>query len=257
MTKQILLVASFAAAIINTACKKDQPFQNAAPKLVKMYPTNAPADPMILNYDAQGRLIEQSTSLLDYKFSYQKNQFSGSESDVNNGQYFSYSNGQLDFAGRLIQMDGTYTPNNGPVEQLKYSFDYDPSGHIMKLKWTNLTTGNVSEYDYTYAKENIVSVATFINSQLNYTLQFDYFDNLTNKVSLDVERTVFGFLTDKLTGKRSTNLVKEMKVVDNLNIVTTDYTYDYQLDANAYPVVRNTTNKLANTQWSTSYEYSK
>lgn len=244
------------AGTLFSSCKKN--LVTEAPKrLVKFFNSSVPAEATTFKYDTQGRLIDETSPYAGYKFAYTNNVFSGSYTDQNNNTPYVYSNGKLDKNGRLLQVDGLYTPQNGPSSSHKYVFTYDANGYLIKTTQTDITDNIVSEDTYTYNNGDLVSDINTYNGQPNYTMEYEYFDNLSNKLSMDINQTVFGFFSDGLTGKRSKDLLKEERSYDIQNVKQLDYIFQYKLDNDGFPVSYTAQNLVNNAQWGRGFEYNK
>ncbi|HMK24756.1 MAG TPA: DUF4595 domain-containing protein [Chitinophagaceae bacterium] len=260
-TKKIITYVFVAAGIFFSACRKENAVitATAAPKkLMKSYSTAVPAQATNYTYDSKGRLIEQGSFPRTAKFDYTNNVFSGTTADLNNYVYYTWSNGQLDNAGRLLQVDVLYTPKNGTPITFKYVFTYNPEGYLIKMKNTDLVYNDVFESDYNYTNGNLTSIVGIYNGQPSYRAEFDYYDNLVNKFTVDITWDLFSCYTDGLTGKLSKNLVKEKREYNGQNVIQSDNQFQYQLDSEGYPVSFTAQNLLiANYQWGITFEYNK
>jgi hypothetical protein len=258
------VTAILTAVIFMAGCKKENMQQPAPPpvpelprELVKLTYENSPATPYILKYDTKGRLTEYSNIYGSSKFDYTNNVFSATFINQNNFMYAEFHNGTLDNTGRLLEMDGVYHQANQPDSYTKYAFTYNATGYITKLTHTNLTSGNVSQDDYVYTNDNLTSDINTFNGQPNYRLDYTYYDDLPNKLTLDVHPEIINFYTDGLTGKRSKNLMKTEQNHNAQNLLVTSYLYTYDLDPLGYPVKLTLQGLIPNFTTSRTYEYNK
>ena len=259
-TRKIIAYVALSAGIFFTACQKDKdqipPPVTMPRQVVKYFDTSFPSNNIILKYDAQGRLIEQ-VSAYGYKYSYTGNIFGGVFTNQNNYNYFTWTNGTLDSKGRLLSVDGVATPLNGPLTNHKYAFTYNAEGYLVKVTHTNLATNNVSQDDYTYVNGNLVTDLNSFNGQPNYRIEYKYYDNLVNPFTVDIFQTIFGNITDAVTGKRSKNLIKQETVYTPQNVITLDEVYEWKLDNQGYPVYYTGKNLATNYAWAFGFEYDK
>ena len=257
-TKKTIAYVFLAAGIFISACSKEKMIAPETPRqLVKMYPPGYPASATNFKYDAKGRLIEQGMDFPVAVFDYTNNIFSATIVDQNKYVYYKWANGQIDNAGRILQFDGLYTPKNGPASDRKYSFTYNADGYLVKQTFTNLATNYEGVDTYIYSNGNLTAIHNSVNGQLNYRIEYDYYDNLPNKLSLDLNHDILGFVTDGLTGKRSKNLVKTKKVFSPQNVKTFHIEYQHQLDSQGYPLTYSVANVLNNIPVEMNFAYNK
>ena len=252
--------ALLAALLFMVSCKKekaDQPVVESPRQLVKITYSNDPGSPIGLKYDVKGRLVEYATPYSSSKLAYTNNVFSATFTNQNNFMYYEYQNGKLDNNGRLLEADGTYHQPNQPDTHYKIIFTYNADGYITRLTNTNLASGNVSQDDYTYTNDNLTSDINTYNGQPNYRLDYTYYDDLPNKLAVDVYPEILNFYTDGLTGKRSKNLVKTEQNHTAQNVLQTSYLYTHELDAQGYPVKFTIKGLIQNFENERIYEYNK
>ena len=257
-TKKTLAYVFLAAGIFISACSKEKTIAPEMPRqLVKMYPPAYPASAINFKYDTKGRLIEQGIDFPVAVFDYTNNIFSATIVDQNKYVYYKWSNGQIDNAGRILQLDGLYTPKNAPARDTKLIFMYNADGYIVKQTFTEPATNYEGVDTYTYSNGNLIAIHNLINGQLNYRIEFEYYDNLPNKLTLDLNKDILGYVTDGLTGKRSKNLVKAKRVFSPQNVKTLDNEFQYQLDSQGYPVKYSGVNLVNSQTWEMSFTYNK
>ena len=258
-TKKIIAYVCLAAVLFSSACKKENTIITESPKqLIKLHATGTPPSQVTnYTYDVKGRLIEQGNFPYTVKYDYANNVFSGTAADLNNYVYYTWSNGKMDNAGRLLEVDCLYTPKNSTPIPSKSIYTYNAEGYLIKMKNTDLLYNDISENDYNYTNGNLTSIVCTYNGQPSYRAEFEYHDNLVNKLTLDIMSNLFPYCTDGLTGKQSKNLVKEKREYNGQNVKQYDNLYQYQLDSDGYQVSLTGHNLLLNTQWGLTYEYNK
>ena len=250
-----MLLAGF--TITSCAKEKNPVINEEAKKLVKFYNADDLTNVMDLTYDNEGRLISQAGTFTSVEFIYSNGGLSGSAKQ-NGVVYFTFSNGKLDNAGRLTQVDALYEPpNNAPKTQYIWSYEYNTDGYLTKFTRNNTTNNSVSVENLTYQNGNLVKNENLFNGLPNYTTLYEYYDNVENKLKIDIAPALNNLYTDELTGKRSHNLVKSEKNYDAQNVMNIDRHYDYLLDNDGFPVSINITNALNNSHWNRTLVYDK
>ena len=261
-TKKLSACILLAAVIFVTACEKEkmiapQPAPETPRQLVKMSYPGIPTGVNNFKYDAKGRLIEQGADFPVAIFDYTNNIFSAMIFDHTKYQYDKWSNGKIDNAGRIIQFDGLYTPKNGPAKDRKYTFTYNADGYVVKQTFTEPATNYESVDIFTYSNNNLIAIHSSVNGQPAYRIEYDYYDNLPNKLSLDLNHDILGHVTDGLTGKRSKNLVKTRKIFSTQNVNTLHVEYQFQLDSQGYPLKYKSLSVLNNQPLEMDFTYNK
>src|SRR5262245_46140948 len=217
LTKKLIVCLS-AAMTIFSACRKDAvipPAPAPTPRLVTKVSSSATIA-TDLYYDGNYRLKGFGNNYYNYTFNYTNTDFTGIFSQ-NNYNYADWKNGKLDAAGRLLEADVIYKPQNFPQTIDKAVFTYNAEGYLIRRKQTD-PTNKVYQEDFIYTNGNLTSLVTTVDNQPNYRIEFTYYDSLPNKLNLDISRHWMGFYSDGFSGKRNKNLLKTEINYNALNV---------------------------------------
>jgi len=208
-------------------------------------------------YNQDGRLAEIVMNSVTHKFFYQPGQFTFQFLDQNGTHlYYDFQDGKLDAEGRLTGIKAIYKQNGLPDGITQYTLTYNADGQIEHLSGVSQSTGDTYEYKYSYVNGNLTELISNVNGALNYREEFTYYD-LPNKIELDMFDDIFVTESDRVTGKRSKQLRKTKRIYDHNNVVSLDYLYAYDMDADGFPVKQTLKNMKTNFESIYTYEYNK
>ena len=198
--------------LVMGACKKDQDDPStivdpiASKKLMGYTYENNQYNPGVIEYDAQGRVISfddgEDKSTITYNGNEVKiNEWRKSE----NREVYNFV-GTLNAQGNLVEGAGVSMYNQGIVQQLQCSFEYDASGYMTR-KIQNYNNGaNIYDYKYTYEGGNLTSFKVYVNDVYDYGGVWEY--NTTQKDRIELNWEQFG-PPNTFTGKTNKNLASK------------------------------------------------
>ena len=257
-----IVLLAIMAACFTVSCKKEQGIQSAPPPppeparlLVKITDPLSPGTPLNFKYDAAGRLTETQILNSVSKYSYANNIFHGQFFDHNSYLYCDYENGKLDNTGKLLEATRVIHDPVLPDQKDKDVYTYNAEGYITKWTRTYTATGEILSTDFMYTNGNLSTLVNSQNGQPYRRVEYTYYDNLLNKLTLDLEKNIANYITDAFTGKRSKNLMKTKMIYDAQNVKLTDNLYTYEVDAKGYPVKVKLKSQISNYEADQVYEY--
>jgi len=249
------------AACFTVSCKKDQSIQPIPTEptrhLIKITDPVSPGTPLNFKYDATGRLIENKILNTASKYSYTNNIFHGDFYDHNSYLYCEYQDGKLDNTGKILEATRVIHDPVQPDQKDKDVYSYNAEGYITRWARTYLATGQIQQEDFSYTNGNLSTIVYSLNGQPYRRVEFTYYDNLLNKITLDLEKNIANYISDAFTGKRSKNLMKTKTIYDGQNVKQTDNLYTYEMDAKGFPTKVKLKSLMSNYESEQVYEYDK
>lgn len=249
--KKILFVLS--AAIFFASCKKDSSVNSFSGETKKLMKTtyvydSYPAENTSFTYDAKGRVSVIAEDDYTESFNYISatsilvTERNNADNSVKRTKECTLN--EKGYINQIIFRDPA------GVQTYSYNYTYNAEGYI--IKQIGQGVGGNTEFEYTITNGDVVLAKLYYDGVLNYTGHYFVDENKLNKCQ-------FGYggywSTTELFGKPSKHFLKEYKSINPSGTTTWHTKYDYEIDANGYPVKLTTDYILSGTKGIDTYTF--
>ncbi|MEZ4941958.1 MAG: DUF4595 domain-containing protein [Saprospiraceae bacterium] len=237
--KQFQLAALLLLATLS-ACNKDDQAQpnpnNPTPqqttkKLAGYTYQGVDINPLVIKYDAKGRVVHQSDGedIVDVSYTANQVHIVSKRTSVNSAVY--NFTGKLNAQG-FVTEGSAVSAFNGIPRNVTYTFEYDATGYLKRVI-SNYNAGEfVYDYRYTYKNGDMASFEVYVNNVYDYGGAWEYDLNTEDRSGLSWQHLNVG---NTFTGKPNKHLAtKYTGFRDGKVSWYVDYVYTF--DAEGYPV---------------------
>lgn len=177
-----------------TACHKDDQTQpgpgNPTPqqttkKLVGFTYQGVDINPLVIKYDAKGRVIHQSDGedITDVSYTNNEVHIVSKRTSVNSVVY--NFTGKLNAQG-FVTEGSAVSAFNGIPRNVVYTFEYDAAGYLKRVI-SNYSAGeSIYDYRYTYKNGDMANFEVYVNGVYDYGGAWEYDQNTEDRSGLSL-----------------------------------------------------------------------
>lgn len=251
------LIIAVTVILAMASCKKENSMPNPVPtpavekKLVRDAFGGINETPSITNYtyDAQGKISSIVNDSWTFTFDFAtRNSLVITARKTADNSFQGTDECTLNDKGYVVKI---VSRNKAGAVVRQTDYMYNTDGNIINKKWSD-AAGNDIEHVYTVTNGNMVSYQTFSHGNPGWKYQYSYDNSKMNKAQAYYTGE---WAVKNLFGKGSVNLVKEIKALDATGNVTWHTEYNFETDAEGYPVKEASKNVSSGLQFVKTYTF--
>jgi hypothetical protein len=127
-----------------------------------------------LEYDSQGRVTKFSDTEDVSSITYSGNEVQIKEWRNSENRQVLDLKGKLNAQGNITEATGTSEYNKNTIIQIKYTFEYDANGYMIRKIYNANNGATIYDHKYTFKGGNLSEVKVYLNGVLDYGGLWDY-----------------------------------------------------------------------------------